>query len=52
MQEEFWKYYEQLIQFQEKDAKANGKGNIVIHDYDGFSLNDFGSVDGNLILSL
>ena len=49
IQDEFWDYYEQLIRFQEKDAKANGgKGNVVFYDFDGFNSKNLDSLEGSI----
>ena len=52
VQEEFWKYFEQAIRSQEKDAQASGgKGIVDIYDFDGFVFEHFGSVAGSPILT-
>lgn len=49
--EEFWKYFEQFIRRQEKDAAVNdGEGMVEIVDWDGFSLSHHASPKGDYFL--
>ena len=46
--DEFWKYYEQLARRQERDAAMNkDQGVVLILDWDGFSLTNYASQQGN-----
>lgn len=48
---EFWKYFEQLVRREEKDAmRSNGGGIVEIIDFDGFSLNKYASSKGESIV--
>ena len=47
--EEFWIYHEQIVRRQEKDAALNGgQGIVQIIDWDGFSLSNHASKNGNI----
>ena len=42
--EEFWKYFDQMVRFHERDAKlSGGQGVVSIVDFDGFELNHHAS---------
>ena len=44
---EFWKFFEQFVRRQEKDAKANnGQGMVQLVDWDGFALSHHSSPHG------
>ena len=43
-QKEFWKYFAQLFLRAEEDAKmCNGRGDVFIEDFEGFSLKHYAS---------
>ena len=45
--EEFWKYHEQIVRRQEKDAERNGEAGIIqIIDWDEFSMSHEASAGG------
>ena len=46
--DEFWKYFEQMVRYHERDASLNGGQGVVCNvDWDGFELNHHASQDGN-----
>ena len=46
-EKEFWKLYEQINRWVERDAAlCNGQGVVHLLDWDGFSLKNYGSVGG------
>lgn len=46
--DEFWKYYEQFARRAESDGALNkDQGNVFILDWEGFSLTNYASPQGN-----
>ena len=48
--DEFWKYFEQFLRREAKDAEVNnGEGMVLICDWEGFSLNRHASKEGESV---